>query len=73
MGVVAMVNKQCVACQQYFQGELNGDYLCPTCAAAGRSQLRPQLGPLSGLDSVAGGERRPAAADPELFSKSQAA
>lgn len=69
MGVVAMVNKQCVACQQYFRGELNGDYLCPACAAAGRSQLRP----LSGLGSVSDGERKSASADPDLFAKSQAA
>lgn len=69
MGVVAMVNKQCVACQQYFRGELNGDYLCPDCAAAGRAPLRP----LSGLDNLPQGERKPAAADPDLFAKSQAA
>ncbi|MGH9482475.1 MAG: hypothetical protein ACRD1L_10350 [Terriglobales bacterium] len=46
-----MINKECVACGNYFAGEWNGDYLCPACRAAGASHLRP----LSNLDFSNGG------------------
>ncbi len=30
-----MVSKKCVICGSYFAGELDGDYTCPRCQAAG--------------------------------------
>lgn len=43
-----MVSKKCAGCGSYFSGELDGDYLCPACVAAGLAPRRP----LSSLDEL---------------------
>ncbi len=64
-----MVSKQCVACGEYFVGELNGDYSCPACRQAGVSQ---RLRPLATLDDLGRGDAPRAAGAPDA-TKGQAA
>lgn len=51
-----MVSKQCMSCGRYFQGELNGDYTCPSCCGAGATGLRPLARLDNLLDDFSGGE-----------------
>lgn len=46
---VRIIWKRCVTCEQYFEGELNGEYRCRTCRTEGVQRL-PALAPLGDLD-----------------------
>lgn len=46
---IRIIWKRCVTCEQYFEGELNGEYRCRTCRTEGIQRL-PALAPLGDLD-----------------------
>lgn len=43
--------KYCFECKGYYQGQLDGEYRCPACRAAGRTHER-MLAPLDGSLAV---------------------
>lgn len=49
-----MITKQCMACDGYFDGALDGEYVCEACRAAGAAPKRK----LASLDTdvPSGGE-----------------
>jgi len=50
-GETRTIWKRCLGCDQYFAGELNGEYRCPACQAQG-VEIRHALSSLGPVDEL---------------------